>query len=150
VGADSSASAPGDTPEDVARRAAALHAQANEAGRRGQVEEGGDAPPARGRAARGERRARLALPRARGEPARQRRRSGGGARRTLASAGELALARGDVGVAADAFLKAGLVARDQGDALGSVALTRRAQMLANSKHLSDAERTEILGRILPR
>jgi hypothetical protein len=149
VGPDSSASAGRETPEDLARRAMALHEQATEAGAAGRWKK---ASALHQRAAslhaatdgRGSRCLELSanLLFNGGDLA--------GARRALEGAAELALARGDVAVGADALLKAGLVARDQGDGAASVALTRRAQMLANSRHLSEAERSEILARILPR
>jgi hypothetical protein len=70
------------------------------------------------------------------------------ARVALAEAGDLALARGDVMVAADSYLKAGLVARDQRDGAAFVDFTRKAQLLANSTHLSDEQRASIRARII--
>jgi hypothetical protein len=72
------------------------------------------------------------------------------ARRTMEAAGEEALARGDVSAAADAFLKAGLVARDLRDGPGAAALTRRALLLANSPLLTGAERDAIAARVVQR
>jgi hypothetical protein len=71
-----------------------------------------------------------------------------GARAALEKAAEQSVARGEVAAAADAYLKAGIVARDLGDRAGEASLTRRAHLLARSPHLTAAERAAILDRIV--
>lgn len=146
---DPGAPANGSTPAEAARRAAALHQQALDAGAAGKWH----------RSARLHERA--AALHAADDP--------GGtqcleyaanlyyfageratARRMLEAAADRSLARGDVATAADMSLKAGLVARDLGDGPGAGALTRRARLLASSPHLGAGERADILGRIVPR
>ena len=73
-----------------------------------------------------------------------------GAQEALETAGDRALARGDVASAADAFLKAGLVAREHGDREAASTLVQRARLLANSPHLGETQRSDILSRIVER
>jgi hypothetical protein len=72
------------------------------------------------------------------------------ARVLLETAADQALARGDLATAADAYLKAGLVARDLGDRPGEAAHARRAKLLAASPLLSEAQRAGITARIVTR
>ena len=139
----------GATPADVARRAAELHQQSLDAGAAGRYRR---AATLMQRSAslhaaddpRGARCLELA--------ANFQYYSGdlAGARQLLETAGDRSLARGDVATAADAYLKAGIVARDAGDRAGESAYTRRAHLLASSPLLSPAQRSDILARIVQR
>ncbi len=69
-------------------------------------------------------------------------------RATYLAAGERALALGDVVRAADAFICAAVIAHEQKDAAGAWELKGRAERLAQSPLLTEAQRKSILAQFV--
>jgi hypothetical protein len=72
------------------------------------------------------------------------------ARAAMEAAADRALARGDVMQAADAYVKASIIAFELRDGAGGAALARRARRLADSPLLSADQRAAITARIVAR